>query len=214
MKRFEPILKSGYYIGFIFLVTLFAWSFYEETPPHLFNFYNTMLILGLAALHTLILISFENTLYSVPTGLSFIFIVNKSNMDFNTIGQLGFPIFFMMMFILGYVVYFIKYKPTLKPKAFFLGLFLIALGYVIPLYYTPWSLSAFMVSIMGFFYLGIYVFYSNTMKGNLDYLFKVLLLINLLLTAQVGLYLYRGFLLNPHLDFYHRLYAGWGRNLG
>jgi O-antigen ligase len=71
-----------------------------------------------------------------------------------------------------------------------------------------------MVSIVGTVYLVLYLFYSSTMKGNIDYLFKIMLFANLLLTAEVGLYLYRGYLLNPELDIYHRIYAGWGRNLG
>ncbi|RJX25054.1 MAG: O-antigen ligase domain-containing protein [Acholeplasma sp.] len=214
MKRFEPFLKSGYYIGFIFLVTLFAWSFYEETPPHLFNLYNMMVVFGLIALNTLLLISFENTLYTVPIVFSFLFIINNSTIDFNSVGQLGFPIIAFGVFILGYLIYFIKYKPKFKAKTFYWGLFLIGLSYVIPLIYTPFEVNGIMVSMAGFIYFGIYLFYSNTIKGNIDYLFKILLIVNLLLTAQVGLYLYRGYLLNPQLDFYHRIYAGWGRNLG
>lgn len=214
MKRFEPFLKSGYYIGFIFLVTLFAWSFYEETPPHLFNLYNMIVVFGLIALNTLLLISFENTLYTVPIVFSFLFIINKSTIDFNSVGQLGFPIIAFGVFLLGYIIYFIKYKPKFKAKTFFWGFFLIGLSYVIPLIYTPFEVSGIMVSMMGFIYFAVYLFYSNTIKGNLDYLFKILLIVNLLLTAQVGLYLYRGYLLNPQLDIYHRIYAGWGRNLG
>src|SRR5690606_7817032 len=70
------------------------------------------------------------------------------------------------------------------------------------------------VSMMGALYLGLYIFYSSTIKGNIDYLFKIMLFANLLLTAEVMIYLYRGYLLNPELDIYHRIYAGWGRNFG
>src|SRR5690554_1951209 len=41
-----------------------------------------------------------------------------------------------------------------------------------------------------------------------------MLFANILLFLQVGLYVYRGFIAHPDLEFVDRLFMGWGRNLG
>lgn len=214
MKKIETFLNSGLYIFLVFGITLLAWSFYKETPPHVFNLYNMIGVFILILINALVLSFFRNTLYSVPVVMSFLFVINQYNISFDSVGQLGFPIIAFMIFWIGYIVHFVRFRPRITRNKFFLGFALIALSYVIPLFYTPWSFSGFMVSVVGTVYLVLYLFYSSTMKGSIDYLFKIMLFANLLLTAEVGLYLYRGYLLNPELDIYHRIYAGWGRNLG
>jgi hypothetical protein len=214
MKKIETFLNSGLYIFLVFGITLLAWSFYKETPPHVFNLYNMIGVFILILLNALILSFYRNTLYTVPVVISFLFVINQYNISFDSVGTLGFPIIAFLIFLIGYAVHFIRFKPKITRKRFFLGFALIALSYMIPLVYTPITLSGFVVSVMGTIYLVLYLFYSSTIKGNIDYLFKIMLFANLLLTAEVGLYLYRGYLINPELDIYHRIYAGWGRNLG
>src|SRR5690606_38106980 len=116
-----------------------------------------------------------------------------------------------LTFLIGYSVYFIRFRPKLKlNKKFTLGLFLIALSYVIPLIYTPFSISALTVSSLGFVYLLLYLFYANTTEGNLKYLFTLFLAMNLLLVYQVGYYILQGYILNPTLSFAERITIGWG----
>lgn len=214
MKLIERFLNSGLYLGVVFLVTFISWSFYEETPPYLFNYYNTLGILWLILVMTLILSFFRNTLYVIPLLVSILFIINKSNMDFETTAAFGFHYIGFSLIFLGPIIHMIRFKPKFKKGYFFLGLFLIALGYVIPLIYTPFVLSAFPISLIAFAYLLVYIFFTSTVKGNLNYLFKMMMFANLLLTAQVFFYLYQGYMANPHLDLYYRIYSGWGRNLG
>ena len=214
MKKIETFLKSKYYIGLIFIITLLAWSLNFETKPHAFNLYNMILIYFLILSNALLLTLYKNTLYSVPIVFSILFIINKPDISFDTTGQLGFPIFAFLTFIFGYMGYFIRFKPKFKFRKFTLGLALIALSYVIPLIYTSFSLSALTVSMMGFVYLGLYLFYSNTMTGDLKYLFTIFLAVNILLVYQVGYYIMMGYLQNPELPFVERLMMGWNRNFG
>lgn len=214
MKKIEQFLNSRYYIALIFLITLVAWSFYKETPPHAFNIYNMTIVYFLIFLNALILGLFKNTLYSVPILFSFLFIINQSDITFENANEIGFPMISTLTLIAGYSVYFIRFKPSIKLKKFALGFLLIAISYVIPLIYMPYSLSSLSVSLMGFVYFGFYIFYSNTMEGNMKYLFTVFLMINLLLVFQVSFYLYQGFILNPSLPLDERITVGWGRNLG
>jgi len=214
MKRLESFLNSGAYIFIIFLITFVSWSFYQETPPSVFNLYNMIGLFLLILINTVLLGLFRNTLYTIPTILSFLFIINQSDISFDSVSALGFPLIAFAVFLIGPVIHFIRFKPKMKRGYFFLGIVLIAVSYLVPLVYTPFEIAAIPVSLIATLYLGVYVFFSSTLKGNLNYLFKMMLFANLLLTAEVLFYLYQGYLLNPDLDFYHRIFEGWGRNLG
>ena len=214
MKKIESFLNSGLYIALIFLITLISWSFYQETPPYAFNILNMLGVFLLILICTFILVLYENTLYIVPILISFLFIINKSDMTFDTVSSLGFPILAFSIFLIGFVVHIIRFKPKFQQKKFYIGFFLIATAYLAPLIYIPFDIRSIPVSLTGVMYLLIYVFMSNTLKGSLNYLFKVMMFANLLLVAEVFFYIYQGYLLHPEMDFYHRIFQGWGRNLG
>jgi O-antigen ligase len=146
--------------------------------------------------------------------LAILFFINKSDMDFNTVAGLGFPYLGFGLFLIGPIIHWIRYKPKFNKGFFFYGFLLIGIAYILPLIYLPFEFAAIPVSMMGLIYFGLYLFYVNTLKGNTDYLFKLMLIINLLMTAQIFYYIYQGYLLNPELEFVYRVYAGWGRNLG
>lgn len=214
MKKLETFLNSGIYIVIIFLITFVSWSFYHDTPPSAFNLYNMIGMFILILINTVVLSLFKNTLYTIPTIISFLFIINQSDISFDSLASLGFPIIAFSTFVIGFVVHWIRFKPKMKKGFFFLGFGLIALSYLIPLLYTPFQTAAIPVSLMGTIFFGLYIFYSSTLKGNLNYLFKIMMFANILLTAEVFFYLYQGYLLFPDLDFYHRIFQGWQRNLG
>lgn len=214
MKKLESFLSSGIYIFLIFLITFISWSFYQDTPPHIINIYSMIGILVLVLINTLILVMYENTLYTVPIILSFLFIINKSGIPLDSFSQLSFFFITLAIFLIGPIIHFIRFKPKMRRKHFFLGYLLIAISFLMPIIYLPFSFHLLLVSLAGVFYLGLYVFYSNTMKGNLNYLFKIMMYVNLLLTAQVFFFYYQGFLMHPELDFFHRIYAGWDRTFG
>ncbi len=214
MKSIEKFLNSGLYVALIFAITFISWSFYQETPPHVFNIYNLSGIFILIGFMFLILVLFNNTLYITPILISFLFILNKSDMDFETTVSFGWIYIALLLIILGPVIHFIRFKPKFKKGYFTLGLLLIAISYVISLLFLPFDIKAIPVSMMGFLYLGVYLFLTSSLKGNMSYIFKIMLFANILLSLQVGLYVYRGFIAHPDLDFVDRLFMGWGRNLG
>lgn len=214
MKKIERFLSSDYYIAFTMLITVVAWSFYKETPPYLFNYYNSIGIIVLVSLVSLSLCLFKNTLYTIPPILGILIVVNKSNMDLSTATQGGFIYYAFSIFVLGLVFHMIRFRPKLKIGIFFIGFLAIALSYVMPLLFIPFDVTNIPTSLIAFLYLILYVLFSSTAKSNLNYLFKMLLFLNLALTAQVFIYLYRGYLQNPDLEFYYRLFSGWNRNLG
>ncbi len=214
MKLIERFLNSGVYIALIFLITLISWSFYQETPPHIFNIYNIIGIFVLVSLMFLILIFFQNTLYITPILISILFVVNETGMDFSTTTSALWMYVVVGLVIIGPIIHVLRFKPKLKKGHFTLGFLLIAISYVLALFFIPFDINAIPVSMMGFLYLGFYIFLLTTAKGSVDYIFKILIFINILLTAQLGLFLYRGYIAHPELAFVDRLFIGWGRNLG
>ncbi|MBE0700458.1 MAG: O-antigen ligase family protein [Acholeplasmataceae bacterium] len=214
MHRIEQFLKSGWYIGLIFSATLFAWLFYQDAPVHGFNVYNMVGMLFLLSSMTLVLSLFKNTLYAVPIIFGLFFIISNNQIDFDTLSNSWFPYLALGIFFLGPLVHVIRFRPKIRFGILTLGLFLIALSYVIPLIYTPFDIRAIPISFVAFGYLIIYLFFANTTKGNVNHLMLILLIANLFLATQVYIYIYRGFHRFPELDFYRRLFVGWGRNLG
>ncbi|PKK98492.1 MAG: hypothetical protein CVV57_07220 [Tenericutes bacterium HGW-Tenericutes-2] len=214
MKTIEKFLNSGLYIFLIFSITFISWSFYKETPPHVFNLYNMIGVFLLILINTFILSFYKNTLYTIPIIIGFQFIINQSNMTFDSVGELGFPIVAFIVLLSGPIIHLIRFKPKFKRGVFFLGFALIAGAYILSFIFAPFEISGIVVSLMGLIYLLGYIFYSITLKGNLNYLFKIMLFANITLTLQVFFYIYQGYLLHPELDIYYRLFQGWGRNLG
>lgn len=214
MKALEKFLNSGLFIAIIFAITFIAWTNFEETPPHAFNIYNIYGIFILAGLMFIILVFFENTLYITPILMSFLFIVNKSDMNFETTVSFGWIYIALGIIFLGPIIHFIRYKPKFKKGFFTLGLTLIAISYIASLLFLPFEIQAIPVSILGFVYLGFYLFLTSTVKGNISYIFKIMLFANILLSLQVGFYVYQGYMNNPELGFVDRIFIGWGRNLG
>ncbi len=213
MTKIENFLNSNLYIASVFLFTFISWSFLFETPPFYFNVFNMFGLFILVLTITLCLSFFSNSLYALPPSMGMFFVVNHPSLTFDTT-TLFFPILMMILLVSGFIIHLVRFKPILKKGRFYLGFLLLAFAYVIPLIYTPFQFKAIPVSMMAFFYFVFYVFFRSTMKGNLDFLFKLLLSINLLMCAQMAVYLLMGFLGHPELSFYERLFVGWDRNLG
>lgn len=213
MEKIKTFIQSDKYIISVFTFTLISWSFLFETPPFYFNIINMFGILALVFIASFALFLFKNTLYAIPPLIGLLFVVNHPSMTFDTT-TLIFPIIAFLILISGFGIYIYKYRPTFKIKTFFYGFLLIAIAYVIPLVYTPFQFKAIPISFIAFIYFGLYVFFSNTVEGSLDYLFKILLAICLLMSLQMTVYLTIGFFTSPELGFYDRLFVGWDRNLG
>ncbi len=214
MKHIEKFLNSGLFIAIIFAITFIAWTQFKETPPHAFNIYNIYGIFILAGLMFIILVFFENTLYITPILMSFLFILNKSDMTFDTTVSFAWIYFALGIVFLGPIIHFIRFKPKFRKGHFTLGLTLIAISYIASLFFLPFTITAIPVSILGFVYLGFYLLLTSTVKGNISYIFKIMLFANILLSLQVGFYVYQGYITHPELGFVDRIFIGWGRNLG
>ena len=219
MKKFETYLNSHWHIFITFLFTLMVWAIKDPNQSETtFGLINMLGVFTIILMITILLILFENTLYTIPLYLSLLFIVNNSKMTFNTLNQFGFPFIVLFLVILGPMIYIIKFKPKFKMRLLTLGLILITCAYMISYFMGPINLKGLAVSGISILYLILYIFFSNTAKGNMDYLFKILISILLLLSAQLGIKIIDGILLHPELSLVENLTQGsshaWYSNFG
>ena len=213
MHRIEKILNHPSYTYFIFGYAILAWSF--NKPHDLgFNVINVSLVGILILYHFFLLVFFNNTKYVLPVVFSFLFIINQSDMTLDTVGSLSLPVIAFLLIIASYVIHIIRFKVKFKPGVLSLGLLLLAVAYMVPLIYTPFSFKAFFVSLAGFVYLFFYLFFRNTLEIKKEELFKIIFLFSLAMTYQFVFYFVQGFIINDQLPFYERVLSGWGRNLG
>jgi len=171
-------------------------------------------IFTLVTINTIVLVLFKNTMYTIPTILSFLFVISKAGLPLDDISLLKFPLFAFAVFLIGPIAHFIRFKPKFVQGKFLLGFGLIGLAYLIPLIYLPFEFQGLLVSVAGITFVGFYIFFVSTIKGNLNYLFKILIFVNLLLTLEVFFYMYQGYLIHPELDLYHRILVGWTGSFG
>ncbi|MFU8792558.1 MAG: O-antigen ligase family protein [Acholeplasmataceae bacterium] len=218
MKSIEKYLSSGYYIATIFIITYIAWRFNESTPPYDFNLYNMIGMFVLVISMTLILTFYKNALYITPIIAAILFIVSKHDLTFETATTIGFPHIAFAIFLTGPIIHYFRFKPTFKKGSLLLGLSLIALAYVIPLLYTPFDITAIPVSFVALVYLLLYIAFTSTIEGNIDYLMKMMLGVTLLLSAQMFTVITRGMIAYNDLPFYEAFYQGvsrsWYKNFG
>lgn len=218
MKKIEKFLNSGWYIGLIFLIVYISWFNYKETSPFDFNLYNMIGIIFLILILTFVLSCFKNTLYATPIIIGILFTISKNDMTFDTVGSMGFPFIALGLLLAGFVIHLIRFKPKLKKGTLTWGLLLIAFAYIIPLLYTPFQWKAIPVSFVSFLYLGIYLILYSTTKGDMYYLLKILLFVNILLTLQMLTVIGRGVFLNYETNIYDSILVGidkqWYRNFG
>ncbi len=220
MQILQKYIKSIYFIITIYIIVFLSWflggDFFGLTEFSPFNMYGIYILVFILVL---VLIFFENTLYSLPMFTGFLFIISNSSITFDTLDTFGFPHIALILLLSSLLIHFIRYKSKIKIGGLFLGLLLIAIAYLIPLLYTDFTLKAFSVSIVGLMYFILYVFLFSTMKkSNIDYLFKLFIVISLLLVSQLTTKIIRATLDNSTLDFIEVLEWGlshnWGPNFG
>lgn len=217
--KLEKYLNSHFHIFTVFLFALFIWMIKDPNQSETtFGLLNMIGIVVITLCITIILSLYRNTLYTIPLYLSLIFVVNNSQMTFNTLNQLGFPYIVVLLVILGPIIHMIRFKPTFKIKRLTLGLFLITLAYMISYFMGPLNLKGLAVSGISILYFMLYVFFSNTTKGDMNYLFKILLSINLLLSAQLGIKIVEGLIAHSDLSIVENFMQGashsWYSNFG
>ena len=207
MKKIESFLNTKFYIILIFTIGLLSWVNRTPTPDSKFliflfkdassfNVYNIIGILLLVMLLCMVLILFKNSMYSMPILLSALISISNGNMDFNTLVNAKVLYALLFLIILSIVIHIIRFKPKLEFGKLSLGYLLIFISYIIPVFTFDTSLKNFAISIIGLFYLLIYLGYYNTSKTNIKYLMYILLFFNLAISFEMLTFIFKSIFYN------------------
>lgn len=219
MKRMELFLNSTLYIILVYMFSLITWSVKDSDQTiSIFGVFNMIGIIVILICLTLVLFFYKNTKYAIPLLTSLLFVINNSEITFDTLNQFGFPYIALILIIIGPILHIIRFKPVLKFKALGLSLLLISIAYLIPLLYTEVSLKAVAISGVGTVYFLLYIFISNTVKGDMDYFFKLMIVINLLLVGEFAIKVTRSLMFYNDYGVFNAfrasIDASWNGNLG
>ncbi len=189
-EKVEKYLNSHYYLLTICGVSLLIWSFKYYVSVSQILPVTFIALTPLALIWFLLCLYFDNTIYTIPIALALLFTIGATNLDLNTIHHILWAVAPIVLFIGGIITHLIKHKIKFRLNRLGIGLSLAAVSFLIPLIYTPFSGNALVLSLLGTLYLMIYLFYSNTIKGNqLPFLFKTLTYIACLLASQLTIIL-------------------------
>lgn len=186
MNKFKNFLSSFWYIIAIAFLSYLTWIFkFFFTGNLLINITFTMVLI-LSLIFGLILLLFDNTIYSIPIALSLLFSIGITGIDINTISVAALGFVSAAVIILSIVIHMFKFKVKIKLNNLGIGFILVAASFLIPLLYRGLTKENSLVSFLGPIYLLIYLFYSNTIKKDqISYLFRTLFIMSFLLSFQL-----------------------------
>ncbi|MFP4477895.1 MAG: O-antigen ligase family protein [Candidatus Izemoplasmatales bacterium] len=146
-----------------------------------------MTIFVLASFFVLIFV--KNTIHVVPFIFNMLFMISQTEWSLESI-----PVYLYVLPIiltLGFIVHYIRFKEKREKQSILVKpLLLMFLAIVLSIINTEiFDLNYIFYIGIGAFYLLIYLFFVNTIKGeNLDYLIKLFIVLGLLISTQVLYY--------------------------
>lgn len=206
-SKIENFLNSTTYILLISFLTFIFWLFNFGSIGPSPNF-DVLEIIGIslfAIVIGLILIFYEETIYIFPLVIHTIFMLSNQNLGMETLNELWALYVVLGLVVTAFIYHFIKYKVKLTPGFLFKSLFLVALSFILSMsgYFLdqkPFELSILFISLLGFIYLLLYIFFnSTTKKAYLNYLFQTLVGISILVILQTITMIIIYFIDNAHI---------------
>ena len=180
MKKLELFLDSHFYPISVTILAFIAWV--AEGPFQYVNYGIVVLFLIMAAI---IMAYFKDTSYAIPLFLGLMFMVNIEKLGLKDIQKFSVIYILVGLIIIALVIHLIRFKPKLKFGFLLPGFLLLAISYMIPLYYVTYSTTLFVISMVGFIYLAIYVFIGSTAQNKTDKLLTYFFYASIIILAQL-----------------------------
>ena len=156
---FTKFLNSFYYIISVVLFSYVIWllRFFLKGDVLVLTTFALMLVLSIV--FSVVVIFFENTIYSIPIALSLLFTLGFTNIDLTTMGSAALGFLAAILIVFSIIIHMVRFK--VKPKLNLLGLsfILIALSFLIPLIYRGVNENNGFVSLLGLIYLLIFLLF-------------------------------------------------------
>ena len=189
MKKLEVFLDSHFYPISVSILAFIAWV--AEGPYQYINYSIVVLFLITAAI---IMAFFKDTSYAIPLFLGLMFMVNIEKLGLKDIQKFSVIYILVGLIIIALLTHLIKFKPKLKFGFLFPGFLLLAISYMVPLYYVTYSTTLFVISMVGFIYLAIYVFFGSTAHNKTDKLLTYFFYASIIILAQLIFVEIKGYL--------------------
>lgn len=195
LNKIKRILDSKYYLLIVFLMMTIFWIVPYVLIQKEVNNYSTivkvfesisLLIIGILAI--LILTLFENIYYTLPL-LTFVPFMFSHPFDVYTI---PFSMYIAVaLFVIGLIIYFIKFKPKFKYGHFLTGFILLGVTMATGGIFNKDNNVWFSIVAVGACGLGmtiVYIFFSSTVKTDFNSIAKIMLYLGIFLTLQLATY--------------------------
>lgn len=211
MKKIERFLNSDFYPLILAIIGFIAWAL-----PNEFLWLNYSIIIMLIVVFIVLLTLFKNTKHVIPLILSLLFTVNIQNIGVKEIEGIGIFHLIAVLIIIGLVIHFIRFKHEFKFDWISLTLLIIAITYIIPMFYMPFTGLLFSISMSGLIYVLFYLFFRSTAAVKTDQVLTYFLYASLQLMAvmlySMGTGFYELIQTNSLLETFEKgLRTSWGR---
>ena len=189
MNKLKKFLSGNIYPLLISIGGAAAWMFTGNL-----QMVNQGFIIGYLILAAVILALFKNTSHVIPIFLSLLFMVNIKNLGLRDIRELSFLYVVFGLVVIGLAIHVIRFRHEFNVGYLSLGFLLIAISYLLPMLYIPFSKTLLAISLVGFLYLAIYLFFRNTSYGKTEQIMKHFFFASLIILAQLIYGYTKGFL--------------------
>ncbi len=180
MKKFEKFLQSCFYPLLMVVAGFSAWV----SKGNLIHLNYTIIVLLLVFM-SVILALFKDTKHIIPIVLTLLFVINIENIGLTEIRQLSIVYVIVGLVVIGLAIHFLRFKHKIKADLFTLALFLIAISYVLPMMYMEYSNTSFAISMFGFVYVILHMFFKSTSTTKLEELMNFMFYASLLILSQM-----------------------------
>ena len=111
--------------------------------------------------------------------------VNIKSLGLRDIRELNFLYIVFGLVVIGLAIHLIRFRHKFEVGYLSLGFLLIAISYVLPMMYIPFSKTLLAISLVGFLYLAIYLFFRNTSYGKTELIMKYFFFASLIILIQL-----------------------------
>ncbi|NLN50677.1 MAG: hypothetical protein GX149_03520 [Acholeplasmataceae bacterium] len=175
MKQIERFLNSQIYPLITAILAFVAWYFKGDLIM-----VNYGIITGFLVIITVILAFFKDTKHVIPLALGLMFMINIEQIGLTEIREFSIVYIVFGLSIIGLAVHFLRFKHKFKFDWMTLSFLLIAVTYVIPMVYMPYSNTSLVISFFGFVYVILYLFFKNTSTARAEQIKLIFSMLHLL----------------------------------
>lgn len=216
LVNFEKYLKSRWYLLTIISIIFIGW--HVRVAGQLFgqHLFNTLAMFVIIIIWFVVAVFYENLVYGLPLVMAFSYLINSTDLNLKTFSEFWPLLITAILFIAGIIVHIVRFRRKIKVGRLTLGLTLMATASLIPFIYVKFSISVFLISLVGIFHLLEYTIFDNYSKIDTKNFIRFLYFLSWLITIQVWTR-YTGYLVKNGISSFptgvKNSWAGFG-NLG